>query len=387
MARLASLSRMLLRWLPLTAKSRQSVVRFGCIGVFDWCCLVPVAAAAAGEPSIEAVDLSWARSPEADSCLSGSDVRRAVRARLGRDPFTEPFQKEIAGFVSRKVGRWTADIVVRDNRLGRVGNRRLDSAGADCHELDQAVILTVTLIIDPNASLQPAPAPAPETTPGQPTKVEPPRVDEPVAMAPARAEPTSAPGTITTAAPPPAAALSEPPAPTPKREAIIASRLMLAPSVAYGLLPGITPGVALRGEISLSNRLSIETSAAFFPEQRRAKPGTNTDIGYGLSALGVAGCYHPSWLVAPLACASGWIGVNHAVVYAGLPDQPGDRFWMGLRADLGLSATVGRFTADLRAFGMFPVTRWNFGFREGGPLFQQPVVAPGLEIAVGLRLP
>lgn len=345
--------------------------------------------------SAESVELSWARSPDADGCLSSSDLKQAVRRRLGRDPFAEPFQKQIEGYVSRKADKWIADLVVRDNRAGRVGSRRLESTISDCQELDQAVILTVTLIIDPNASLQPDSAAPAATTPRQtnpPSPIasaklreNPPETPrEPPKSESAAVEPESSEPPEQKSRPADTARTGSARAPSgePNEPSI---RLLLAPSVTYDLLPGLTPGVSFRAEIPLNRRIELEASATLFPERRNRFDGT--DVGYSLTAIAAGACYNPNRSVALMACGSAWLGMSSAVVYEGIPDKPGPRPWGGLRTDVGVSAQSDRLLAELRTFGVFPISRWNFQVNGRETQFRQPFVAPGVEIAVGMRLP
>lgn len=155
--------------------------------------------------------------------------------------------------------------------------------------------------------------------------------------------------------------------------------------MSYKLLPGMTPAVALRAELPLGQRVQFETSVAYFPEGRFRTAAT--DVGYSLTALSAGTCYHPNQTFALLACGSAWLGALNAVVYEGLPDAPGPRLWGGLRADVGASARSERLLVELRLFGMFPISRWNFQIGGEKTQFEQPFVAPGIEIGVGIQMP
>lgn len=377
-------------------------------------------ALAADDSPAETVDLAWARSADVDTCLSGSDLKRAVRKRLGRDPFVAPFHQTVDGFVSRKAGKWSADLVVRGHQGALLGSRHLESTATDCRELDEAVVLTVTLIIDPNATLQPEPATATATTtataPDQPKSpndsnsvgASSPREVPPLAYprdaqpavsnaattsrsGPAPAAPPAPPSSmpmnapVTTSAASPASARQNELATTLGYDADSATRLVFAPSLVYNLFPGLAAAFALRDEVRLSRNLGLDASVSYLPE-RTQHIGT-TLVGYDLAALGLAACYRPDRPITLLACAGGFAGVTHATVYRGEPDRPGARFWAGARADLGVSATSERLVAEFRAFGMVPITRWRFTSAENGTLFESAILAPGAEIAVGIRLP
>jgi hypothetical protein len=345
-------------------------------------------------------------------------LKHAVRSRLGHDPFLEPFRQRIEGFASRQSGKWNADLVVRSHSGERLGNRHLESNAADCHELDQAVVLTVTLIIDPNATLQPESATAAVITPDQPKPSSYPQLAgaatvrevPPLAYSPDAPNATftvPATGMTTTANGQTAPERTKQPAPQPfmvaapstpgpqMRESELASarardmdsaaRLVLAPSLVYNLIPGLAAAFALRDELRLARSLGLDASVLYLPE--RTQHIGRTIVGYDLVALGLAGCYRPDQTITLLACGGGFAGVTHATVYRGEPDRPGARFWAGARVDVGISATSERLVAEFRAFGVVPITRWHFTSAENGTLFESAILAPGAEIAVGIRLP
>ncbi|HEY5961189.1 MAG TPA: hypothetical protein VIV60_31745, partial [Polyangiaceae bacterium] len=223
----------------------QRLFAWACVGVALTCAAAsnaePLTPAPESQP--ETVELSWVRSPDADVCLSGSDLKAAVRARLGRDPFTEPFQKQIEGYVSRHGATWFAEVTVREHGLP-VGSRHLESTTADCRELDQAVSLTLTLIIDPNAALHVDSAPSAITATHQTkagreeanTRVEG-RVATPSLVLDAARQ------AGTGAAKDRGSASAATPLRRVEAPAALATRLLIAPSFAYQLLPDLTTGV------------------------------------------------------------------------------------------------------------------------------------------------
>lgn len=339
---------------------------------------------AAAEAASEAVELSWVRSIDAGACASTAELKRAVIARLGRDPFVESPQQQIDGYVSRVADKWTADLVVRSRTSGHVGKRHLESAALDCGELDQAVVLTVTLIIDPNAPIHGALIPSAVATTHQP-KPAPNSEAAPTSVAIDAAPPRSQLHSRSVVSPVFDAEF-------PARRTLSAgvtrnasSRLLFAASASHDLLARATYALTLRAEVPLTQRLFLETSGAFFPQ--RVSFSQNTTVGYGLTALGVGTCYAAEQWVTLLACTSAWVGAIHAVPYRGVPDRPGDRLWSAVRADVGYALSRGIFTAELRAFGLVPITRWRFTTSTGAAQWELPWVAPGAEIALGMRLP
>lgn len=353
--------------------------------------LVAQRAAANPDGNAERVELSWVRHANADSCLSASELKQRIRERLGRDPFREPYEQHIEGYVARRGARWVADLVVRNRDSVRVGSRHLESAAESCHELDQAVVLTLTLVIDPNAPHNAETAPVTHVTTHQPSeateasKAELQTADPLAARAPEQTASADRQPTANAAAPIRARTANVRRPTSASDTAVSRSRLLVATSATSGILPGSTYGISMRAELPIAHHFQLESSAAFFPE--RVSFNHNTVVGYGLTALGVGGCYATGRTITWLACASGWLGAAHAIVYRGTPDRPGDRIWGGLRADLGYAVTWGLLVAELRAFALMPVTRWDFTTSEGDSQFRQARVAPGAEIAVGIHLP
>jgi hypothetical protein len=97
--------------------------------------------------------LTWTSSLVERPCISEEELKHAVSARLGRDPFVPSGQGEIAvegQELPAAVGQLRARIVQRD-REGRVlGTRNLEAAS--CEELRRSATFVVFLIVDPDAA-------------------------------------------------------------------------------------------------------------------------------------------------------------------------------------------------------------------------------------------
>lgn len=97
--------------------------------------------------------LTWTSSSVAQPCISEEELKKAVSARLGRDPFVAVGEGEITvdgRELPASVGRLRARIVQRD-REGRVlGTRDLDATS--CDELRRSATFVVFLIVDPEAA-------------------------------------------------------------------------------------------------------------------------------------------------------------------------------------------------------------------------------------------
>jgi hypothetical protein len=337
------------------------------------------------------VELAWSRSRDAEACLTALELKTAVRQRLGRDPFVEPSRKQIEGHVSRHGEQFIAEISVREKAssapTASVASRSLASAATDCQELNQAIILTVTLVIDPNAPLSvnaPLGANAPLS------------VNAPLASSTASSRALDAPDSSSTVSSstasrsqlttrevrhstphPPSPLLA--PAPTP------VTRLLIAPTLAHQLLRRFTPGFVLRGEMAIAKPFEFSVAAAYFPEERQRT--LNAEVGFTLTAFELAGCYRPERPIALFVCAGAWLGGAESVVHAGTPARPGTEVWSALRNDLGIAATSERLVAELRVYAFYPMTRLRYLDSGHNEIFAQSGVVPGAELGVGVRFP
>ena len=105
--------------------------------------------------------LRWTRAPGAETCIDAEALSIAVEARLGRAVFVRTEQPAVIIEAHVSPG-WRVAIAVRGADGSAIGERVLDEAAADCHALDDALVLVIALIIDPNAALrEPPPAPTP----------------------------------------------------------------------------------------------------------------------------------------------------------------------------------------------------------------------------------
>jgi hypothetical protein len=103
--------------------------------------------------------LRWTRAPGADGCTDADALSAAVEARLGRNVFVRG-EKPAITIEGQVSPGWHVTIAVRDAQGVAIGERVLDEPSLDCRALDEALVLVIALIIDPNAALREPPAPA-----------------------------------------------------------------------------------------------------------------------------------------------------------------------------------------------------------------------------------
>lgn len=128
--------------------------------------LVALSAGKTARAAASRFQLTWTAPSVERPCVSEEELKHAVSARLGRDPFVPEGQGEIAvdgRELPAPAGRWRARIVQRE-RDGRVlGTRDLEATS--CEELRRSATFVVFLIVDPDAALggppsEPVPADA-----------------------------------------------------------------------------------------------------------------------------------------------------------------------------------------------------------------------------------
>lgn len=221
----------------------------------------------AATPGPEPAALSWARAEGAESCPGASEVTRAVDQRLGRSALVPPDRAELVveAFVEpASGGGFHVRIALTKNNVV-IGRRELEGTEPDCTIITDKAVLAIALMIDPEAPLLPVPAPAPSPPP--------------------------APATTSTVAV--AVAEHEPPPPPPERPPPWQGDLELAASLAGGLVPGLSPGVFVRGRaFAPTLPFGVELEGAFFPEKTRHATATQGGH-FALLYAGLSLCSRP----------------------------------------------------------------------------------------------
>ncbi len=104
-------------------------------------------------------ELRWTREPGAETCIDPDALTAAVEARLGRIVFART-DKPAVIIDGRVSPSWHVAIWVRNADGSPIGERVLDEPAASCRALDEALVLVISLIIDPNAALREPAVPA-----------------------------------------------------------------------------------------------------------------------------------------------------------------------------------------------------------------------------------
>ncbi|MBP6834136.1 MAG: hypothetical protein KA978_25340 [Deltaproteobacteria bacterium] len=308
------------------------------------------------EPAPAGLRLSWVRADGADGCPDAAELARDVARRLGRDPFAGPAAQFIEAVIRRDRDRWTASLYVRDASGALSGAREIHDDGATCAPIHGAAALAIALIIDPEAALRTAPAPA---------------APAPAAPAPAAPAPV-----------PPA-----PRAPSQRTHRVGVLAIGVRALAAVGPLPGVAAGVALSADVHLHPRLMLTAGLWFLPEVRTPEPDSR--YAFGLTAGSLSACAAPlvHARATLAACVGLALGAVHGVAYAFDPVPPGERAWLAATAGLRFTAAlVGPLAAVAQVDLVAPVTRYRFYVEHvAGTVFDQAALGGAGQLGLELR--
>ena len=251
--------------------------------------------------SARTVRLVYARADGIAGCPDEQQVRDAVSERLGYDPFDNAALTVVSSRIDVDGAGLLGRVVTQDPAGATLGEREIASRDRNCAELASAMILAISLAIDPLSAIGVQPPPPPDPPP------------------PARRP-----------APPPAVQKTAEPPGVP-----LGIGLGAGPLVTYGSTPGVTAGFAARATLrsadlsgALEGRFDLPTSESVGEAEVRARSW--------MSALVV--CFHRRWLG-----LCGVLGVGRTHVTS---DAEGAR-----PVALPLAAAGPRATAELLRWG------------------------------------
>ncbi len=303
--------------------------------------------AARAQQPVRSVTFSWARGDGADQCPSSPELMAAVRARMGRDPFTANASVTAEGSVERVGPRWRVRLLFRDAAGAVLLRRELDDASEGCTTVASAVVLSVSLALAPT---------------GDPV---PPRHDAelPPALAPRPATPPVAP-----------------------RERAWTT---LSAEALYGVLPGVAWGAAWRVEVPIHRRWALWGAVMYEPE---VAVGAAREWSFGVTRGSVGACWR-AWRPRPFfelgLCAGASVGAVHAVTFGPTPLAPGDNVWAA--ATLDPRATLRPWRAlvlEAGATAAWAFARNQFTVQRGASsssLFDQAPVAVAVSLGAGVE--
>jgi hypothetical protein len=293
--------------------------------------------------------LQWLRLSGAEGCISGEELAATLQRRLRRGTIGGPeAEVTLEGTIAPSESGlgYKAWIVVRDRSDQSLGTREVTSAEASCRALDEALLLVLSVIIDPSLAFEPGPA-----------------------------QPPPAPGGAR------------------GRSEELSWYLAAGGGAAVGLVPGVGVGVMANAGLRLWGGPMLELGGAHWFDKRVEGAAGGADVSTTYASLNV--CFLPlargRWELG--GCAGGQAGV----VQVSASDFGGENLSpsrllanVGARADARY-ALSGPFFARLSLGGSVPLVRDRYFFttQTGGTesLFRLwPVVgALGLEGGITFR--
>ena len=313
---------------------------------------------------------------------------------MGHDPFEGQACQWIEGTIDRQLDYFEVQLFERDADGNTLGSRRLREQANDCHQLDEAIVLAIALIIDPGAKMGQAAA---TTAPAVTGEGAPSTAPHSLAL------PLRQPAPIATRMVPSFGTGPEPTGPvravmTPnKAESRLGTAFVAADAVVlHGVLPGFAFGAEWVTRIALDagDRAQLRLSALYLPEKVASHEGR---LGYGLTALEAGGCLQDRtrhWVT--FGCVGFGLGGVHVVVYDPAPRKPDDRLWSAFRFEAGAAVQIaGPVWVEARLFDLVALQRWAFqvvqlkdGVQTESPspvAFEQKWPMPGAALGLGLH--
>lgn len=248
-------------------------------------CAAGLASADGGRPA----SLGWVRAPGAESCIGSTALAKAVEARLGKSALVPASRAEVSieGRIAPMEGKagYQVALTVADDAGKILGTRSLARESADCRSLDEDVVLTVALLIDPDAAL--APPPKPTSSSASVVSNVPVVTSAPVGGGLSNPGAAAGSGTVAPLAktPPP---MPSPPgdqgttktARTPWNAAFLAG-----PALSFGALPNVGVGGTIRALITPVPVFAFELGGSVWAPQTASFGGAGGDFFLATGAI------------------------------------------------------------------------------------------------------
>jgi len=322
-----------------------------------------------------------------DQCIGARALERAVDFRLRRRAFRadQPATLSVTVVLGKDPeAGWTAQIAVRDAAGALLGTRSIASPARHCSSLDDSLALVVALLVDDPPS-PPTPAVAPAAPPAPTNSESPNQPNAPTGdrAAPKPVAPSPIVETTRIALPPDTAAPRE-----PWRLSVQASG-----ALAFGLLPGVAPGVRGGVELTPPHGPAIELVGATFFTRRADRPSGAAGADFNASAFGLEICplSYEGHALRWLACGGqsvGWVSVKS---FGFDVDGSSSHLRYALLGSTALDFFLSQgFALRLAARGEVPLARevFDYGARDGSEptLYEMSSVAAVLDVGFLARL-
>lgn len=324
--------------------------------------LAAVATPAEATPSAK---LTYVRGPGAETCPDESELRRAVAARLGYDPFFPTAPQTIVAQIHtrpRPDGRhgYRGDVqIVNEHGIVR-GERALETKSEDCAEMVRALALGISIAVDDlDVIVAPPPPDPPDPAPPPPEAVPP---------------PLTQPGPDAPASPPRVEAPTHPASLQLETLAGVRGSLGFAPALSAGVTVGVgiaTPTASLRLE-----------GTAELPSSARIDSGGSVISSFLVASL--VPCVRRG---VPFACAVASIGSFRGGTEGIAAPRSGSAFFAMAGARAGaLLPVYARFSLAPHLNIAIPLVRNSIAV-SSRTVFTSPAVGAGLGLDVQALFP
>lgn len=319
------------------------------------CVVAASPARAANEPPAQ-VTLRYEREPGTEACPSEADLRAAVAARLGYDPFAAPDAPvEIVVRVRRK-GAGTEGSIARIDRTREERGRptTIASQASDCVELGSSLAVALAIAVDPLSLTR-----APSASESVPDEGSPPPSDAPEAPEPAPTR-NPEPGPKDRAEPP------ESPVEGPSSTKLLVA---VGPSLSTGALPA--PSFGVRAAVGASRGIfEASLEGRFDPPVSVEERGGSAEGSLVLATL--VPCVHYRFV---LGCAQVSVGALRGAGFGFDQTREDSTFYASAGARLGAELPLGRHFAVRGMFeGQVPFRPTRLEV-DGSPLWSSPSFA------------
>lgn len=333
--------------------------------------------AGAGGAEHPTSSLTYERQRGAERCPDEAELRDAVSARLGYEPFRDDAPQHVRTVIRAERGGLLATVDVFDAAGEQVGQREIRSRTRDCEELARGVALAISVAIDPVSLLgpgpvaavdpvpvpvpvpDPVPVPVPDPGTGGESEPEPEPEPEPEAQSEAESE-------------------SETDAGAGDRRVVVALDVL----VGWEVVPKVRPGFGLRVNIDrgwLGSELALR---GWVPAEVGAESGDGRVSAYQLDVRAL-GCVVGSGF---RGCVGGFAGLMPARG-SGVPNaQRGLGVVAGVAASVGYDLGLGeRVLLGARVGLDVPLLQPSLRL-SNAEVWQGAPVSVFLAIGVGVRL-
>jgi hypothetical protein len=337
--------------------------------------------------------LELAKGPGTEQCIDARALMRSVDYRLRRHAFRQDRPATLyvrIAFDRTADASWSADISMRDAAGSFLGSRSIVTSAAHCSALDDSLALVVALLVD----APPAPVtvePSQQSEPAGPTAATPSATVAPSAEPSPSVDSAGTPAPATSPIGPPKKPFSPPkkattitlPRDTPARRQPWLFNLSLEGSGAFGLLPGVAPGIELGAGAKAPTVPELRAFVGLYPEGQTVRAGAESGARFSFGDVGLELCPldHALRAVHWLGCAGQALGWMRVVAFGFDENTTTTHLSYALLAWTGVTlAFTQSFAARLGVRAEVPLERGSFtyGSRDGSErgLFEtKPVTA------------